>query len=73
MKSSGALSGVEQEIVVGRRLAIREILENELVGEVCVFVSGPEGLIDEARNVAGEIVRRGGKVRVRLVVESFSW
>ena len=77
VRSIGVLSRVEQDITVGRRMAVREILESELTGgmtgEVVVLVSGPEGMADEARNVVGEIVRKSTGVRVRLLVESFSW
>ncbi|KAI8937647.1 hypothetical protein NX059_005352 [Plenodomus lindquistii] len=74
--NTSALSGVDQEVFVGRRVAIREILASELVndgGEVCVLVSGPAAMIDEVREVVGEIVKRGSGVRVKLAVESFSW
>lgn len=71
-----ALSRVENEVAVGKRLEIRQILETELVsgqrGEICVLVSGPEGMIDEVRNVVGDIVKKRG-VNVRLEVESFNW
>jgi hypothetical protein len=77
VKSTGALSKIEQEIFVGSRMAIREILESEVAhgakGEICVLVSGPEGMIDEVRNVVGDIVKKGNGVRVRLEIESFSW
>jgi hypothetical protein len=77
VKSVGTLSGIEKEVFVGKRMAIREILESELVlgarGEVCVLVSGPDGMIDEVRNVFGDIVRKSSGIKVRLEVESFSW
>ena len=77
VKSIGVLSHVEQEIIVGRRMAVREILESELIGgatgEIAVLVSGPGGMADEVRNVVGDIVRKQTGVRVKLVMESFSW
>ncbi|KAF2152204.1 ferric reductase-like protein transmembrane component 4 [Myriangium duriaei CBS 260.36] len=77
VKRSGALTDVEQEVVIGRRMDVREILEAELgncsgKNEVCVLVSGPEGMIDEVRCAYTEIVRKR-TVTARLVVESFSW
>ncbi|KAH9926636.1 ferric reductase-like protein transmembrane component 4 [Epithele typhae] len=68
-------AGVEAEVVVGRRLDVRAILERELVGatgEVCVLACGPAGMLDEVRAAFGEIVGRE-KVNARLEVESFSW
>ncbi|KAF2856500.1 ferric reductase-like protein transmembrane component 4 [Plenodomus tracheiphilus IPT5] len=76
VRKTGALDGVDQEIFVGKRVAIKQILERELVrggGEVCVLVSGPAGMVDEVRNLVGGIVSKGGGVRVKLAVESFSW
>jgi Ferric reductase like transmembrane component len=77
LKSTGALSNVEKEIFVGKRMAIRDILENELghstKSEVCVLVSGPEGMNDEVRNVVGDIVKKRSGIKVRLEVESFNW
>jgi ferric reductase like protein/FAD binding domain-containing protein len=77
VKSTGVFDSVENEIFVGKRMAIRKILESELVqgarGEVCVLVSGPEGMIDEVRNVVGEMVKKGSGIKVRLEVESFNW
>jgi hypothetical protein len=77
VRSTGALATVEHEVFVGTRMAIREILESELVdgakSEVCVLVSGPAAMIDEVRNTVGEIVKKGKEVMVNLMVESFSW
>lgn len=77
LKSTGALSGIEHELLVGKRLAIVEILEKELVedakGEVCVLVSGPAAMIDEVRNTVVDIVKRKSGIAVRLEVEAFSW
>ncbi|CAI6342457.1 unnamed protein product [Periconia digitata] len=77
VRSTGCLDGVEQRVVVGERLDIRRILDEELVhggtSRVCVFVSGPVGMTDEVRILVGEIVRKGCGVDVDLVVESFSW
>lgn len=77
VKSTGLLASVEQEFFVGKRMVIREILENELVhgtrGEVCVLVSGPDTMIDEVRNSVGDIVKKGNRIKVRLEVESFGW
>ncbi|KAL0936040.1 ferric-chelate reductase [Colletotrichum truncatum] len=76
VESTNALSGVDKQLFVGKRMAVREILESELAGvkgDVCVVVSGPESLTDEARSVFSEIVRKGKGTRARLVVESFGW
>lgn len=72
VRSTGALTGVEQEVFVGGRIAIKEILGSELLdgarNEVCVLVSGPAEMIDEVRNVVNEIVKRRSGVRVNLAV-----
>lgn len=77
LKSTGALSGIQHEVSVGKRLVIAEILEKELVEDakrkVCVFVCGPAAMIDEVRNIVGNIVRRKSGIEVMLQVESFSW
>ncbi|KAI5456993.1 ferric reductase-like protein transmembrane component 4 [Mariannaea sp. PMI_226] len=77
IRGTGALDSVEAEIFVSKRMSIRDVLETELANgptcETCVLVSGPEEMIDEVRNVVGEIVRRKSGISVRLVVESFCW
>ncbi|KAK1972166.1 ferric reductase-like protein transmembrane component 4 [Colletotrichum sublineola] len=76
IESAGVLSGIESELFIGKRMALREVLENVLLGgrdEVCVLVSGPDGLIDEVRCVFNEIVSDGKGGRARLMVESFGW
>ena len=51
---------LEKEVVVRKRIDIRGILNAELVGgaggsgEVCVLVSGPEGMVDEDEVKGGE-------------------
>ncbi|GKT57100.1 ferric-chelate reductase [Colletotrichum tofieldiae] len=76
VETAGLLSGIENELSIGKRMAVREVLQRELVGgqgEVCVLVSGPAGLMDEVRCMFGEIVSEGKGTRARLVVESFGW
>ncbi|KAK2026910.1 ferric reductase-like protein transmembrane component 4 [Colletotrichum zoysiae] len=76
VENAGVLNGIENELFIGKRMAVREVLESDVAGgrgEVCVLVSGPEGLIDEVRCVFNEIVRKGKGGRARLIVESFGW
>lgn len=77
VRSTDALHGIETEVCVGERMAIREILEVELARnikqQVCVLVSGPHGMTDEVRNVVNDIITRQSGMNVRLQVESFSW
>ncbi|KAK2001843.1 ferric reductase-like protein transmembrane component 4 [Colletotrichum falcatum] len=76
VENAGVLCEVEKELFIGKRMAVREVLGSNLVGgrgDICVLVSGPEGLIDEVRCVFNEIVRKGKEGRATLVVESFGW
>ena len=77
VKASGSLSRIEQEIFVGQRMSIRDILTSELESagghEVAVVMSGPDEMTDEARSIVGHVVRAGNGVKVKLYVESFSW
>lgn len=64
---------IDTQIVVGRRLNLRDILEQELGSGVgtTVVVSGPEGMADDVRNIVSGLGR--GNAVVRFVEESFSW
>ena len=64
---------VETHVVVGQRLNLREILEQELSSGIgtTVLVSGPEGMADDVRNIVSGLGR--GTAVVRFVEESFSW
>ncbi|KAL8812217.1 MAG: hypothetical protein Q9223_001540 [Gallowayella weberi] len=71
-----SLTGVEQEIYVGKRMNITEVLHKELVGSVAsvaVLVSGPSEMADEVRYVIGELGRQQKGIKVKLLEESFSW
>ncbi|KAI4953946.1 hypothetical protein J4E91_001655 [Alternaria rosae] len=74
---SGALLHVEKEIIVGGRMAIRDVLHEEVSkaggGEVAILVSGPESMSTEARDTVRSIVVGQKKVKVNLYVENFSW
>ncbi|KAI8957694.1 putative rerric reductase like transmembrane component [Daldinia sp. FL1419] len=61
------------EIVVGRRLNLREILEREVVGdgEAAVVVCGPGSMADEVRAIVSVLGRKGRVVK--LFDEAFSW
>ncbi|CBX94945.1 hypothetical protein IAQ61_008388, partial [Plenodomus lingam] len=74
VRSTGALDGVDVEVVIGKRVGVQEVLDREIGGrgEVCVLVSGPGGMVDEVRGVVGSVIKKRG-VRVRLAVESFGW
>lgn len=72
---SPSLEGIEKETFVGERMNIFSILENELRGEkeeVCVLTSGPHAMSDEVQTVVTRMAQREN-VRVKLIVESFSW
>jgi hypothetical protein len=75
--STGALAHVEQEVFLGNRMRVGEVLREEVAraggGEVAVLVSGPEGMAAEARDEVRSIVVDGKEVKVSLFVESFSW
>ncbi|KAL8718847.1 MAG: hypothetical protein Q9225_004073 [Loekoesia sp. 1 TL-2023] len=71
-----SLGGVEQEIYVGKRMSIREVLYKELGdggSTAVVLVSGPSGMADEVRCVISELGRQKKGVKVKLVEEAFSW
>jgi predicted ferric reductase len=72
---SPGLRHVEQDIVVGTRLDLVELLEKEVKGgwkDVGVVVCGPGGMCDDLRR---EVVRvsKEQKVKIELDVEAFSW
>ena len=71
-----SLGGVEQEIYIGERMSIGNILHKELsdtATSAVVLVSGPSEMADEARCVVSELGRRKGAMKVKLVEEAFSW
>ncbi|KAI1370669.1 ferric reductase like transmembrane component-domain-containing protein [Hypoxylon crocopeplum] len=57
------------DITVGQRLDLRAILESQH-GDFAVVVSGPAGMMDEAREVVSEIAL---KKRVKFIAESFTY
>lgn len=72
------LMNVEKEVFIGKRMNVREELEKEvnLAGpgqHPVVMVSGPDSLADDVRNAVCAIAKRGTKISIRLVEESFSW
>ena len=70
-----SLSGVEQDIYVGKRMDIAEVLHRELGGgatTAVVLVSGPSEMADEVRCVVCGIGRQKG-IKVKLLEEAFSW
>lgn len=69
------LSHIEQDIVVGKRLNIADLIEKEVEGgwkDVGVVVCGPGEMCDVLRR---EVVRvsKEKKVKIELDVEAFSW
>ncbi|OTA76431.1 hypothetical protein M434DRAFT_402510 [Hypoxylon sp. CO27-5] len=53
------------EVVVGRRLDLRNILESQL-DNFAVVVSGPPGMMDEVREIVGKVAR---KKRIKFIAE----
>lgn len=71
-----SLSGVEQEIYIGKRMNIADVLHKELsdsATNTVVLVSGPSEMADEARCVISELGRQKKGIKVKLVEEAFSW
>ena len=71
-----SLSGVEQEIYIGKRMNIADVLHKELSGSATntvVLVSGPSEMADEVRCVISELGRQKKGIKVKLVEEAFSW
>ncbi|KIW16144.1 hypothetical protein PV08_06195 [Exophiala spinifera] len=72
------LVSVEKEVFIGKRMNVRDELEKEVSfagprQHPVVVVSGPDSLADDVRNAVCAIAKRGNKVSIRLVEESFSW
>ncbi|KZL79842.1 ferric reductase transmembrane component 4 [Colletotrichum incanum] len=70
VETAGVLSGTENELFIGKRMTVRKVLQSELVGgqgEVCVLVSGPEGLIEETRCIFGDVMSKKKAIRARSV------
>lgn len=72
------LADVDKEVFIGKRMNVRDELDKEIhfagTGQnSVVMVSGPESMADDVRNAVCAIVKRGKKVSVKLVEESFSW
>lgn len=70
---SHAMAGVEVSTVVGRRMDIKKVVEEEVSGQggLAVVVSGPPGMADEVRLAVAEVAARG--CEVVFVEESYSW
>lgn len=72
-----SLGDLDKDIVVGKRLTVGDILENEVNAElytdISVLVCGPASMVDEVRNWVNHFGRRQSKVHIHLEVESFSW
>lgn len=70
------IEGMDREVLVGARLDVEKILEQEVAGRngkgACVIVSGPAGLADEVRQVVVELGKRKDAWPVRFIDESFS-
>lgn len=81
VKRSGALAHVEQEIFVGDRIWIHEVLQDEISfarhtwegGRSIGLGTGTDGLTSETRGSVRCIVSSGKSVKLNLFVESFSW
>ena len=72
-----SLRGVKKQVFVGRRMVLRDVLEEAICDAspdgVAIVVSGPSGMADEARVLAGELGRKNSLVKIKLVEESFGW
>jgi predicted ferric reductase len=69
------LAGIDKDIFIEERMSIPLVIEHELRderGEVCVVCSGPHTMTDEVRTVVTRLGRKEN-LRIKLVVESFSW
>ncbi|KAF2674344.1 ferric reductase-like protein transmembrane component 4 [Microthyrium microscopicum] len=70
-----SLEGIDKDIILGQRMDIALVLENELrdeKGEVCVVCSGPNSMTDEVRTVVTRLVWKKN-LKIKLIVEAFSW
>lgn len=61
--------GVELHVSVGERIDVKTVLQ-AVEGDFAVFVSGPDGMADEARSVAAVLARQRDVV---FLEEEFSW
>ncbi|KAH9221866.1 ferric reductase like transmembrane component [Leptodontidium sp. 2 PMI_412] len=61
--------GVELHVSVGERVDVKTVLQ-AVEGDFAVFVSGPDGMADEARSVAAVLARQRDVV---FLEEEFSW
>lgn len=71
---TAVLEGREQDIRVGSRFDMRQVIRAEGArrGEVLgVIVCGPAGMCDDARQAVVELGQRGKKIDLRI--EAFSW
>ena len=71
-----SLDGVEQQIYIGKRMDIGEVLRKELndsATTAVVLVSGPSEMADEVRCVISELGRQKSGIKVKLLEEAFSW
>ncbi|KAK3650931.1 hypothetical protein LTR56_005982 [Elasticomyces elasticus] len=74
-----ALTGVDLNVVVGERLDVETILEQELRNEthvqtsIAVVVSGPASLADAVRIAVARHARMADAAVITFVEESYSW
>ena len=72
-----SLRGIAKHLFVGKRMVLRDVLEEAICDArpdgVAIVVSGPSGMADEVRVLAGELGRKKSLVNIKLVEESFSW
>jgi len=71
-----SLNGIGMELIVGRRMNLKEILQNEMssaADNIVVVVRGASGMVDKARAAVVDMGRIGSEKVITLVGESFSW
>lgn len=72
-----SLSGINKEIFIGKRMALRDVMDEAARGsgpiDVAVVVSGPSSMADETRMLVSEFVKKSKRCNIKLVEESFAW
>lgn len=63
------LKGIDADVIVGRRIDLKEVLEGT-AGRFAVVASGPPGLADDVRTIVAEMAKMRD---VKLYEEFFAW
>ena len=79
LATSRKWGGIDVSLAVGERLDLRTLLSKDLraqVGGTTVVVCGPAAMVDDVRRIVSALARHnddGKPLRVRLLIESFTW